>query len=127
MLSCSPMNSIDYICSTSRDLCQTLLDPEPLHEWFGGQVVKVAEVLDSLVKEVRPGQPLTALHAPITVLNVGRKHFLGVLYVALVILPCLKKKMTVHVGLVSNKHKNSIILKFVHVNPNSRLFCDTVN
>lgn len=87
MLSCSPMNSIDYICSTSRDLCQTLLDPEPLHEWFGWQVVKVAEVLDGLVKKVWPGQPLTALHAPITVLNVGRKHFLGVFYVALVILP----------------------------------------
>lgn len=86
------MNSVNHVCSTSRDLCQTLLDPEPLHKWFGWQVVKVAEVLDSLVKEVRPGQPLTALHAPITVLNVGRKHFLGVLYVALVILPCLKKK-----------------------------------
>lgn len=87
MISCSSMNSINHVRSTSRDLCQTLLDPEPLHEWFGGQVVKVAEILDSLVKEVRPGQPLTALHAPITVLNVGRKHFLGVLYVALVILP----------------------------------------
>lgn len=87
MISCSSMNSINHVRSTSRDLCQTLLDPKPFHEWFGGQVVKVAEVLDSLVKEVRPGQPLTALHAPITVLNVGRKHFLGVLYVALVILP----------------------------------------
>lgn len=85
------MNSINHVCSTSRDLCQTLLDPEPLHKWFGGQVVKVAEILDSLVKEVRPGQPLTALHAPITVLNVGRKHFLGVFYVALVILPSEKK------------------------------------
>lgn len=87
MISCSSMNSVNHVCSTSRDLCQTLLDPKPLHEWFGWQVVKVAEVLDSLVKKVWPGQPLTALHAPITVLNVGRKHFLGVLYVALVILP----------------------------------------
>lgn len=98
------MNAVNYVRSTSRDLCQTLLDPEPLHEWFSGQVVKVSEVLDSLVKEVWTGQPFTALHAPITLLNVGRKHFLGVLYVALVILPGLKKKISVYVRLVSNKH-----------------------
>lgn len=85
MFFCSLMNFIDYICSIFRDLCQILLDFELFYEWFGWQVVKVAEVFDSFVKKVWFGKLFIAFYVSIVVFNVGRKYFFGVFYVVFVI------------------------------------------